>query len=152
LPKWAAKKTVSAAARQLYKKKGSVSMAAQVFTRHDLEAKIVRRSWEDEGFRMELTSNPSSAFAKYLNVPAANLPRISVHKEERGSWHMVLPAKPGNPSALSEQELEKVAGGVTPAVSLVVTLVTYAAASDAVAELTGDFTDGRPAFEVSDPW
>jgi hypothetical protein len=87
-------------------------MAAQVFTRHNLEAKRCR---EDEGFRTEFTSNPSAAFTKYLNIPAADLPRISVHREEPGSWHMVLPAKPGNPSELSEQELERVAGGgVTP--------------------------------------
>jgi hypothetical protein len=86
-------------------------MAAQVFTRHDLEAQIVRRCREDEGFRMELTSNPSAAFTKYLNIPAVDLPRISVHEEAAGSWHMVLPARPGNLGALSEQELEKVAGG-----------------------------------------
>jgi hypothetical protein len=71
-------------------------MAAQVFTRHDMEAKIVKRCWEDEGFRSEFTSNPSAAFSKHLNVPAASLPRISVHEEEPGSWHMVLPAKPTN--------------------------------------------------------
>jgi hypothetical protein len=102
-------------------------MAAQVFTRHDLEAKIVQRTWEDEAFGMELISNPTAAFSKYLNMPAASLPRISVHREEPGSWHMVLPARPANPSELSEQELEKVAGGVTPYVfSAVATAASYA--------------------------
>jgi hypothetical protein len=86
----------------------------QTISRHDLEAKIVKRCRGDERFPMEFTSNPSAAFAKYLNVPAADLPRISVHREEPGSWHIVLPAKPGNVDGLSEQELEKVAGGVTP--------------------------------------
>jgi hypothetical protein len=103
-------------------------MAAQVFTRHDLEAKIVPRSWEDEGFRQEFTADPAVAFSKYLNIPAASLPRISVYQEEPGSWHIVLPAKTAHRSELSEQELEKVAGGTSVAVSIsiVYTIVTAA--------------------------
>jgi hypothetical protein len=91
----------------------------QTITRYDLEAQIVRRSWEDEAFRMEFTSNPSAAFTKYLNIPAASLPRISVHEEAAGSWHIVLPAKPTKVDELSEQELEKVAGGITPTLAIV---------------------------------
>jgi hypothetical protein len=82
-------------------------------TRHDLEAKIVRRSWEDEAFRGEFIADPAGAFVKYLNVPAAALPKIAVHQQEPGSWHIVLPAKPANMNELSEQDLERVAGGVS---------------------------------------
>jgi hypothetical protein len=98
-----------------------VTNELQTISRHDLEAQIVRRSREDEGFRREFTSNQSAAFTKYLNVPAADLPRIWVHQEEPGSWQIVMPAKPA--SELSEQELEKVAGGGTPyAISATVTV------------------------------
>jgi hypothetical protein len=81
-----------------------VTNQRQTISRHDLEAKILRRCREDEGFRSEFTSNPSAAFAKYLNVPAADLPRIPVHQEEPGSWHIVMPAKLA--SELSALELE----------------------------------------------
>jgi hypothetical protein len=88
-------------------------MASQYpqLTRHDLEAKIVKHSWEDEGFRKEFIADPAHTFVKYLNVPAASLPKISVHQEEPGSWHIVLPAKPENTNELSDAELETVAGG-----------------------------------------
>jgi hypothetical protein len=96
---------------------GVYLMTGQTFTRHDLEARIVRRSWEDEEFRKEFNADPAGAFSKYLQVPAADLPRITVHQEEPGTWHIVLPSKPANAAALSEEDLEKVAGGITtPAV------------------------------------
>jgi hypothetical protein len=81
-------------------------------SRHDLEAKIVKRCWEDAAFRKEFTADPAGAFVKYLQVPAAGLPKIVVHEEPAGSWHIVLPPKPAQTSELSEAELEKVAGGV----------------------------------------
>jgi hypothetical protein len=87
-------------------------MTESTLTRHDLEAKIVKRCWEDEAFRKEFTADPKGTFVKFLQIPAASLPSISVHQEESGSWHIVLPAKPANTSELSEPELEKVAGGV----------------------------------------
>ena len=84
---------------------------APTLTRHDLEAKIVKRCWEDEAFYKEFTADPVGTAVKYLEVPAANLPNIVVHEEPAGSWHIVLPAKPANAGELSEAELEKVAGG-----------------------------------------
>jgi hypothetical protein len=85
--------------------------AVPTLTRHDLEAKIVKRCWEDEAFRKEFTADPAGAFVKYLEVPRESLPQIVVHEEGAGSWHIVLPAKPGHASELSEADLEKVAGG-----------------------------------------
>jgi hypothetical protein len=86
---------------------------AQPITRHDLEAKIVKRCWEDEGFRREFTANPAGAFLKYLEVPAASLPKIVVHEESPGAWHIVLPLRPANADELSEEDLERVAAGFT---------------------------------------
>jgi hypothetical protein len=88
-----------------------VTEQTPMFSRHDLEAKIVKRCWEDEGFRKEFTADPSGAFVKYLEVPATSLPKIVVHEETAGSWHIVLPSRPANASELSEQDLETVAGG-----------------------------------------
>jgi hypothetical protein len=90
-------------------------MTEQALTRHDLEAKIVKRCWEDEAFGKEFTADPAGTFTRYLEVPAASLPKILVHAEEPGSWHIVLPSKPANASELSEADLEKIAGGTTSA-------------------------------------
>jgi hypothetical protein len=93
-------------------------------TRHDLEAKIVQRSWEDEGFRNEFLADPSGSFSKYLQVPADSLPKIVVHEETSGSWHIVLPQRPLNAVELSEEDLEKAVGGSGPicGVTLLATL------------------------------
>ena len=101
-------------------------------TRHDLEAKIVKRCWEDEEFRKEFTADPAGAFVKYLQVPAASLPKIVVHEETTGSWHIVLPAKPPHIDELTEQDLERVAGGTTPAITIASALITISTASGAV--------------------
>jgi hypothetical protein len=95
----------------------------------DLEAKIVKRSWEDEDFRREFTADPPGAFVRYLNVPAASLPKITVHLEEPGSWHIVLPQKPVNATELSEHDLEEVAGGTSGVCALTATAAISATPS-----------------------
>jgi hypothetical protein len=92
-----------------------------VLTRHDLEAKIVKRCREDEAFRKEFTSDPAGAFVKYLEVPAESLPKIVIHEESPGSWQIVLPVKPSYVNELSEQDLERVVGGE----SFVISTVNY---------------------------
>lgn len=89
-----------------------------MLSRHDLEAKIVKRCWESNGFRKEFTADPRAAFEKYLQVPAANLPKITVHEEAAYTWYIVLPPKPANAGELSEQDLEQVAGGATPTLAI----------------------------------
>jgi hypothetical protein len=96
---------------------------AATLTRHDLEAKIVKRCWEDEGFRKEFTADPAGVFVKHLQVPSASVPKIVVHEETTGSWHIVLPAKPANTGELSEADLENVAGGTTPTITVLATIV-----------------------------
>jgi hypothetical protein len=98
---------------------------AASLSRHDLEAKIVKRCWEDEGFRAEFVADPAGAFVKYLEVPAASLPQISVHQEEPGSWHIVLAGKPPNANELSEADLEKVAGGGLSVVYVIIKGVVH---------------------------
>lgn len=118
---------------------------APTLTRHDWEAKIVKHCWEDESFRQEFMSDPAGTFVKYLQVPAASLPKIVVHEETPGSWHIVLPAKPVNTSELSEEELEKVAGGVTPTI-IVLT------ASAVSASLAGSGVTASAVVSVDRGW
>jgi hypothetical protein len=80
-------------------------------SRDDLEAKLVKRCWEDETFRQQLLADPAGTIAKHLRVSPAILPKISVHEEATGSWHIA--------------ELELVSGGTTLAcVTLGVSVAT----------------------------
>ena len=98
-----------------------MSTAAPSLSRHDLEAKIVKRCWENDAFRKEFVGDPAGCFAKYLNAPKAQLPKITVHEEQAGSWHIVLPAKPAKAGELSDAELEKIAGGTDLVVTVLAT-------------------------------
>ena len=106
-------------------------------SRHDLEAKIVKHSWEDDKFRKEFLIDPAATFVKYLKVPKGSLPKIVVHEETPGSWHIILPPKPADIRELSEAELEKVAGGTTPTiVASVVASVVGTIATSIVSTVT----------------
>ena len=112
-------------------------------TRYDLEAKIVKRCWEDEAFHKEFTGDPVGTAVKYLEVPATSLPKIVVHEEPAGSWHIVLPAKPANADELSEEDLEKVAGGSTPACLTIATALVAGGVATIVASAAwGSFKQG----------
>jgi hypothetical protein len=104
-------------------------MASQysTLTRHDLEAKIVRHSWQDEAFRKEFIADPTGTFVRYLEIPAEGMPKVVVHQEQPDSWHIVLPARPANVDELSQEELERVAGGASALVFSITTVVGVSA-------------------------
>jgi hypothetical protein len=108
---------------------------APVLTRHDLEAKIIKRCWESDEFQQQFTADPVGTAVKYLEVPAATLPKIFVHQEALGSWHIVLAAKPASNGELSDEDLEKVAGDTNPT-PVVVTLVASGAVIGSTASAT----------------
>jgi hypothetical protein len=115
-----------------------VTGQAAALTRHDLEAKIVKHCWEDAEFRKEFTADPGGVLVKYLQVPAASVPKIVVHEETTGFWHIVLPAKPANTGELSEEDLENVAGGTTPTVTVLATIVVSVTAASASVAMSLD--------------
>jgi hypothetical protein len=101
-------------------------------TRHDPEAKVVRHIWENESFRSEFLADPTASRSKYLQVAPASLPKIVVHEESEGLWHIVLPAKAASAGGLSDGDLERVAGGRTT-IRAMTTSVPLTAASVSLA-------------------
>jgi hypothetical protein len=117
-------------------------MAEQLsqITRHGLEAKIVKRCWEDEAFRREFTTDSKGSFTKYLDIPAESLPRIVVHEEEPGTWHIVLPQMPVRTAELSREELERVSGGSYFVTATVIIATVSAAASATSVSISASMT------------
>ena len=110
--------------------------------RHDLETKIVKRCWENDAFRKEFVRDPAGCFVKYLNAPKAQLPKILIHEEQPGSWHIVLPTKPDKTGELSDEELEKVAGGTDISATVIMGTMFTAAAGVTAATVTQ--AEGNP--------
>lgn len=114
-----------------------MTAAAPSLSRHDLEAKIVKRCWENDAFRTEFVRDPAACFAKYTNAPKAQLPKIVVHEEQPGSWHIVLPATPATSGRLSDEELEKIAGGTDVLVTAIAATVSALASAAATGAIVG---------------
>jgi hypothetical protein len=83
-------------------------------SRKDMEAKIVATAWQDEGFRKRPETDPKGLFEERLGIKLPASLKISIHEETDNSLHFVIPAKPKTTaSELSDQELERVAGGAS---------------------------------------
>ena len=91
----------------------SAAKSGGALQRHTLEAKLVQRCWRDEAFRRALVADPAGTIAAHTGLEKASLPRIVVHEEPAGTWHIVLPPKPAKAGELSDEELERIAGGVS---------------------------------------
>src|SRR6266536_2593827 len=93
-------------------------------TRRDLEAKIVALAWKDDEFRKKFLADPKAQFEEKLGTKLPASLRITAHEENENSLHFVIPTKPLEKpiEELSDEDLEKIAGGTLPsliAVSIV---------------------------------
>ena len=112
--------------------------AAAPMTRRDIEAKIVALAWQDDDFRRKFVADPKGQFEERLGAKLPASLKMAVHEEDANSLHFVIPMRPAAISELSDEELEKVAGGtdvVTTMVAAVIAL-TFGATISAAAGLT----------------
>ena len=72
-------------------------------------ARAVARAWSDDAFKAKLKSNPRAALTEYgVELPAGL--KVEVVENTGDRLHLVLPPPPEGD--LSEQDLEKIAGGI----------------------------------------
>lgn len=84
-------------------------MSAQP-SRHELEARLISKLWSDDEFRKAFEANPRAMVAKALGISEDQAPKIVLHQEAAGEWHIVVPRHPSALAVLSDAELEQVAG------------------------------------------
>ena len=106
-------------------------------SRWEMEALIVGRAWKDEAFRAEFTADPKATIEKYSGQKLPDELRIVALAEDDRTIHFVIPPKPANAEELSDEDLEKVAGGIdvvltTMIVTAAVILTAGAIANSAV--------------------
>ena len=76
-------------------------------TATELKTKILTKAAEDGDFRTRLLTDPRAAISAETGVTIPEGFDIAVHEDSATTAHLVLPPSP----ALTEAELEKVAGG-----------------------------------------
>ena len=81
-------------------------------SRQEMESLIVQRAWKDDAFRAEFVSDPKGTIEKYTGQKLPAELRIVALAEDEKTIHFVIPPKPANADELSDEDLEKVAGGI----------------------------------------
>ncbi len=80
--------------------------------RQEMEALIVQRAWKDESFRNEFVADPKATIEKYSGQKLPAEVKVVALAEDDKTIHFVIPPKPANADELSDEDLEKVAGGL----------------------------------------
>jgi len=113
---------------------------AAPLTRKDIEAKIVALAWQDDDFRNKFVADPKGQFEERLGTKLPGALKMTVHEENENSLHFVIPTKPKAAAELSDEELERVAGGtdlITTIGVAVASVVLTAAGVSMAQELSG---------------
>ena len=100
--------------RRLDRGKGTISGAETGGGRTEAESRIIQRSIEDDAFRQRLLEDPKAAVEQELGSRLPEEVRIVTVEETSDTIYLVLPStsmKDREGEALSDQELEAVAGG-----------------------------------------
>ena len=109
------------------------SVPSPQITKHDLETRLIEKCWKEPGFRKQVLADPKGAFERQLGHPLPADLRVVIHEDSANTINLTLPPMPARAVELSEDELERVAGGTEfVGVLAVVTTVMAGVASAGV--------------------
>jgi hypothetical protein len=85
--------------------------------RWELEQKIVIRALKDPAFKKKLLGQPKEALREFLKGEKVDLTgldklNLRVVEEQKEEWVLALPSLPAEMSAMAEEQLEKLVGGM----------------------------------------
>jgi hypothetical protein len=79
-------------------------------SRRDMEARLIARAWQDEGFKQSLMSDPKAAIRQEFGIAIPPHVQVQVLEETPERLYLTLPR---NRTELSDEELDAVAGGLS---------------------------------------
>ena len=105
---------------------------APSLTKRDLETALIEKCWKDPEFKKQVVSDPKGMLERHIGQKLPADLKIFVHEEDANTLHFSLPPSPSNATELSDEDLEKVAGGTELGVLMSVALSVVTAASGLV--------------------
>jgi len=114
-------------------------------TRREMETRLVEKAWKDPVFRKDIVKDPKGMLEKHTGQKLPEQLRIFVHEEDANTLHFSIPPAPSNLNELSDEDLEKVAGGT----DIVITGVTTSLVFGLGAVLAGTALAGVTAAGVA---
>ena len=95
-------------------------------SRQEMESLIVQRAWKDDAFRDEFIAAPKATIEKYSGQKLPAEIKVVALAEDDKTIHFVIPPKPANADELSDEDLEKVAGGIDVATGVIIAVAVVA--------------------------
>jgi Bacteriocin class II with double-glycine leader peptide len=99
------------------------TMEAQARTRRDLGTALIEKCWKDPEFKKAVLSDPKGMLEQHLGQKLPRQLRILIHDEDANTLHFTLPPAPSNLTELSDEDLERVAGGTDVAVTIALAVI-----------------------------
>ncbi|HEX8896351.1 MAG TPA: NHLP leader peptide family RiPP precursor [Terriglobales bacterium] len=115
-------------------------METQAVTRRDLETALIEKCWKDPEFKKQVISDPKGMLERHNGQKLPAQIKIFIHEEDANTLHFSIPPAPSNLAELSDDDLERVAGGTDAVVTAFIvslTAVTAGIASGVVQKETG---------------
>lgn len=98
--------------------------ASPALTKHDLETRLIEKCWKDREFRKQVLADPKGMFERQIGGALPADFKIVIHEDDANTVHFAIPPAPVSEIELSDEELERVAGGteIVIAVSVAATV------------------------------
>jgi hypothetical protein len=86
-------------------------MEAQASARRNLETTLIEKCWKDPEFKRQVVSDPKGMLERHTGTKLPSQVKIFIHEEDANTLHLAIPPAPANLAELSDEDLERVAGG-----------------------------------------
>jgi Nitrile hydratase, alpha chain len=90
-------------------------------TRRDLETALIEKCWKDPDFKKRVVSDPKGMLERHIGQKLPSEVKIFIHEEDTNTLHFSIPPPPANVTELSDEDLERVAGGTDVVITAAVT-------------------------------
>ena len=118
--------------------------------RNQLRTALIEKCWKDPDFKAQVVADPKGMYEKATGRKLPANVKIFIHEEDANTIHFALPPAPERSTELSDEELERVAGG-TEVIIAVLTVMTASVASAAYAgAVTAAAAEGKS--NPASPW